>query len=679
MLRFVTDHVGGVGSKRKQASKSCEPCKKRHKRCRHNEPPVADAEPLPTTSRKVPEQQAINSSKDNVEPSNSTFCSSSHLSDSIPAVISLENSKSGPADPKRGSSRDTHLRFVGDLSPEASLLVNRTTREGAQSVSRHDYVGVWLDQKSEQPTRRDIHERNDHGQPRAESRTDDRAPLLERLRSALSQECLVTVPPDSEYACLSSIYYAKINPIFPILHAEALDQHAEMEAVALKQCICLVASMDPSSRKHLRLMNTERVLSQIEFRDRMAAAVKQSLNMGFLSDNMVILQVSVLMAFHVDRPGCSELSSYYCAQAVNLAQTLGLHLGWPSESDRIEKSKRIFWCVWVLDRLNAAANGRPIIIHERDMDQTIQASANSQQPAFKLLILITRYLDQTISFYRPHADLPGADTVSNTSFEDMVEEAGALEVGNALLASLELLYLSVVILHSRPKAKKDYNGTRSSEIQIFGATGIVSIASQEFKDTVSFWPIVPYSISLATSIAYKSLRNSITAASRRRAYALFQNSFEVLDSLSKAFVSARAVAKLAMDTLQEMERVTSERRRHQLAHSGPESSAEQSQDAGQPEDVTQLQEGQRSTSAAQQAPHMLLEASESSRSSLRPLPVLHDSLMFPDDYGLTHFEGEAGIFTDFDPSFDLDRLDALFSSNLDPTVPVISTEWFEAN
>lgn len=250
---------------------------------------------------------------------------------------------------------------------------------------------------------------------------------------------------------------------------------------------------------------------------------------------------------------------------------------------------------------------------------------------------------------------------------------------NIWIASLELLYLSVVILHSRPKAKKDYNGTRSSEIQIFGATGIVSIASQEFKDTVSFWPIVPYSISLATSIAYKSLRNSITAASRRRAYALFQNSFEVLDSLSKAFVSARAVAKLAMDTLQEMERVTSERRRHQLAHSGPESSAEQSQDAGQPEDVTQLQEGQRSTSAAQQAPHMLLEASESSRSSLRPLPVLHDSLMFPDDYGLTHFEGEAGIFTDFDPSFDLDRLDALFSSNLDPTVPVISTEWFEAN
>jgi hypothetical protein len=242
-----------------------------------------------------------------------------------------------------------------------------------------------------------------------------------------------------------------------------------------------------------------------------------------------------------------------------------------------------------------------------------------------------------------------------------------------------LLYLSVVILHSRPKAKKDYNGTRSSELQIFGATSIVSIASQEFKDTVSFWPIVPYSVSLATSIAYKSLRNSITAASRRRAYALFQNSCEVLDGLSKAFVSARAVAKLAMDTLQEMERVTAERRRNQLAHSGPASSAEQSQDAGQPEDVTQLQQGQRSTSAAQQAPHMLLEASESSQSSLRPLPVLNDSLMLPDEYGLTHFEGEAGIFTDFDPSFDLSRLDALFSSNLDPTVPVISTEWFEAN
>ncbi|VUC33954.1 unnamed protein product [Clonostachys rosea] len=679
MLRFVTDHVGGVGSKRKQAPKSCEPCKKRHKRCRHNEQSVPDTEPIPVGSGEFPEQQAISFSKDNVEPSASAFESSSHLSDSMPAVSSLEIPKAGPADPKHSSSRDTHLRFVGDLSPEASLLVNRMTKEGAQSVSRHDYVGVWLDQKSERPTRRDIHERSQPGQSTAESRANDRAPLLERLRPALSQECLTTVPPDAEYARLSSIYYVKINPIFPVLHAEALDQHGEMEAVALKQCICLVASMDPSSRKYLRLQNTEGLLSQIEFRDRMAAAIKQSLDMGFLGDNMVILQVSVLMAFHVDRPGCSELSSYYCAQAVNLAQTLGLHLGWPSENDRIEKSKRIFWCVWVLDRLNAAANGRPIIIHERDMDQTIQASADSQQPAFKLLILITRYLDQTISFYRPHADFPGADAVSNTSFEDMVEEAGALEIGNALLASLELLYLSVVILHSRPKAKKDYNGTRSSELQIFGATSIVSIASQEFKDTVSFWPIVPYSVSLATSIAYKSLRNSITAASRRRAYTLFQNGCEVLDELSKAFVSARAVAKLAMDTLQEMERVTAERRRNQFAHSGAASSEEQSQDTSQVEDMTHFQEGQQSTSAARQTPRMLLEASESSRSSLRPLPALSDGLMFSDEYGLTQFEGEAGIFTDFDPSFDLNRLDALFSSNLDPTVPVISAEWFDAS
>lgn len=40
-----------------------------------------------------------------------------------------------------------------------------------------------------------------------------------------------------------------------------------------------------------------------------------------------------------------------------------------------------------------------------------------------------------------------------------------------------------------------------------------------------------------------------------------------------------------------------------------------------------------------------------------------------------YFEGEAGIFTDFDPNFDLGRLDAVFSANLDPTMPMFSADW----
>lgn len=331
-----------------------------------------------------------------------------------------------------GVRRDEYLRFVGDLSPEASFL-SRNNQSANRNISRHDYVGVWLGHKPEGNSR--------HGKSDTQAEYGGASHVhtlrgLQTMRDSLIQECLATIPPDYEYGRLSELFYAKVDPLFPILHDEQLDQFDRMEELALKQCICLVASLDPSSRKHLRLPHTEQVLSQIEFRHRLAAAVKYSLDMGYICDKVVALQVCALMAFYVDKAGCSEISSYYCAQVVHHSQTLGLHLGWPKDSVGVEKAQRVFWCVWILDRLNAASNGRPILYHERDMDQTILLSASSQAPVFRLLIRITQFLDETISLYRPHADIPETAGRSSTTFEDMVETAGALEVGSALLGKL---------------------------------------------------------------------------------------------------------------------------------------------------------------------------------------------------------------------------------------------------
>lgn len=39
------------------------------------------------------------------------------------------------------------------------------------------------------------------------------------------------------------------------------------------------------------------------------------------------------------------------------------------------------------------------------------------------------------------------------------------------------------------------------------------------------------------------------------------------------------------------------------------------------------------------------------------------------------FGGEAGIFDSFDPSFDLGRIDAIFSANLDLRIPHFVESW----
>lgn len=164
-----------------------------------------------------------------------------------------------------GLSEDAYLRFVGDLSPEASFLTGGAQEHRNSSASRHADVGVWLGQKPD-----DQAHVTDQGHPVREGNALLSRPVgltcLQTFASQLRQECMAVLPPAYEFKLISELYYKKIDPLFPILHGEVLEEHNIMEAVALKQCICLSAALDPSLRGHLRLPHTERILSQIDFR-----------------------------------------------------------------------------------------------------------------------------------------------------------------------------------------------------------------------------------------------------------------------------------------------------------------------------------------------------------------------------------------------------------------------------
>lgn len=451
MFKFVPDNVGGVGTKRKHSHKSCSSCKRRHvsmpvqhvheqrlmiyeqKRCSHGDVATRDhSQSAPAASPRL----SLDTQGQFGRPNDAR-------SSAVSAQLSAEKGPPLPR-PRPGDYRmngqvtttwsdDAYLRFVGDLSPEASFLTAGPKDNGASSTSRHADVGVWLGQRSEE-----------HPQQPASSSaraTEIAAPsqplgltCLEQLTSRLRAECLAVLPPPYELKVISELYFKKTDPIFPVLHGEIIQDHNSMESIALKQCICLQAALDPSLKEHLRLPHTERILSPIDFRSCIARAVKQSLDMGFIRDKVVLLQVCALMAFYVNRPSCSEVSTYYSAQAVHHSQTLGLHLGWPDDSAKAEKSRRISWCVWVLDRLNAATNGRPVLIHSRDMDERIMESVTEQIPSFRLLIRISKFLDEVISQYRPRsASESQRNVLEIPSFEDLVCETNAADISDTLL------------------------------------------------------------------------------------------------------------------------------------------------------------------------------------------------------------------------------------------------------
>ncbi|KAH6695780.1 hypothetical protein F5X68DRAFT_147677 [Plectosphaerella plurivora] len=666
MFKFVSDNVGGIGTKRKLAQKPCESCKKRHKRCPHVKPDSSTPTPSPSTNgRDVRAVEPV--VPDSPSSGTSIIVEPRPPSSQTRLASALENNPP-PPDSRDPPSDGVFLRFVGDLRPEASFLTY-----GNRDGKRRGDIGVWLGQKPDDQTAGDG---DGDGFVTVEPNGRPSFRLaglagLEALHPYMRRECASVLPVD--YARFETVYFAKFDPLFPILHGEKLSEHDFMDYTVLKQCVCLMAALDPSLRPHLKLPHVHGLLSQAEFRASVAAAVKQSLDTGFVRDRMVVLQATVLMALYTDgTTETSEVSTTYCAQAVCQCQTMGLHLGWLKDGNSTARSRRVFWCIWVLDRLNAATNGRPIVIHDQDIDDRVWEAVVEQTPAFRLFIQLSRLFDEAIALYRPRA-VPQPPKLP-PAFEDLVCEAKAVDVATPLLVTLELFYLAVVIMQSGPE-RADPKGERTTGpgFQVHAASLIVELATGEYKSSMTFWAVLPFTVSIACSVAYKNLRNSSVTYKRKQAYTLFHSTCDILDDLSKPFPSAQYMTKLARETLKEVERVSTSRNKGKPAEGrqAPAESASGTADA--PPRGTQQPGSTVSTSQmetpASRGPQFMEPYVYGDPAALGTLdPGILTGMDFAD---------VGGIFDDFDPNFQLNRVDAVFSANLNPAMPLFPMDWME--
>jgi hypothetical protein len=84
--------------------------------------------------------------------------------------------------------------------------------------------------------------------------------------------------------------------------------------------------------------------------------------------------------------------------------------------------------------MNAAFNGRPVLMHERDIRKDITQCFEEQEPCFRLFLQIIVLLDKVIELYRPpdssHKPVLDMDFLS---FEDLVLRCGGFQIGMAAL------------------------------------------------------------------------------------------------------------------------------------------------------------------------------------------------------------------------------------------------------
>lgn len=319
--------------------------------------------------------------------------------------------------------------FVGDLNPE-SIFLAATTPQTTLS-SDDDNVGIWIPRKALEGLRR-----------RAASNSISQSPSQVALLSNIllpyvQQQCLQLLPHPQNYAALHRIYVQEVHPIFPIINLETLQvSENSSNTLVMKQAICVAASTSPRAKDYLQLPDSNGDLIAREpgaFTSLLVSAIRSSVDLGFLKDRTVTVQVLATLALFSQFSHQSSQSAEFTARAISHAQTMGLHLEAPAMNQHHVYLTRLFCCVWAIDKLNSAFQGRPTMLHDHDFNRDMAKTMNSQEGCFRLLLRVTSYLDLIIALYRP---VSGSVSPVIPAFEDMIHQCDAVRVPSGLLGAL---------------------------------------------------------------------------------------------------------------------------------------------------------------------------------------------------------------------------------------------------
>jgi hypothetical protein len=238
---------------------------------------------------------------------------------------------------------------------------------------------------------------------------------------------------------LIDIYFRRIHPLLPLLDEDKVrSQHrAGTLHPRLLQVICLVAAKDRGAAPFLCLGLHSKSLPLEKFSNILYTDAMRNISRR-AEKKVLAIQILALLSLHEWGSTGSEDCSLNLAQAIHHAQTMGLHLMRPDQHAGTS-SRGIFWCLWGLDRWNAAMNGRPLMIHDGDRSQGVDDVVSTFQSPFRVWLRVTDKLGEVINLYRPIMKGVDQSEVDLPSFEDIVEHCEAWDMSPDLLGMKHFL------------------------------------------------------------------------------------------------------------------------------------------------------------------------------------------------------------------------------------------------
>lgn len=309
--------------------------------------------------------------------------------------------------------------FVCDSNPVVTLLEEGGSRLERGQSHRGD-VGGWL--RHEDTITRE-------GEPHGSS--------IPTQNRSLHLEMVNLLPPKQNQEALMDIYFRRIHPILPLM--DESDIRIQFQGGKLSsrliQSICLVASKDRSAASLLCLDQDSTILTLETFSNLLYEDIVHNMPRKIERKRVTTIQILALLSLHEWGPTGFEDCSLHLTQAIHHAQTIGLHLVRSGDQRFSPSLKALFWCLWSLDRWNAVMNGRPVMIHDRDMGQRVDGVFSLFDSPFRTWLSLTDKLDEVIRFYRPLADGIDEQELDLPSFEELVDSSNAWDTPLEILGT----------------------------------------------------------------------------------------------------------------------------------------------------------------------------------------------------------------------------------------------------
>ncbi|PWW80101.1 hypothetical protein C7212DRAFT_289329, partial [Tuber magnatum] len=406
---------------RKRAHRACDQCKRRRKRCL---PPFENHERCAGCTR-----DGLRCSLVAMEPSQG---GSSAIAG--PPASAAEAESDGFTDKLAVSSDppDGQARFIGDLNPEAALrsatsnLPSGPSSSSTPSLDPNE-IGVWVSQP--QTTSRP-RKRRRSPDPTAQRPTSAEPTLAVHYNNFLESLNAFSLPPRQSLDALLSLYMESVHPIHPLVDAHTINLFKTPDAIppVLLQSILLVASRHPKAAEYLVLPPTNAPLPPRKFASILYTRITALLHAGSENDRIRLIRVYGLLSLHsADGPSGNEVASMNLCTAIHHAHSAGLHLKRSRSGGKGETE--LWWCLWELDKLQAAINGRPVLV--RGEDTSIDFPRKDEGTGvFRGMVRLAELLEKVIALYRPRKE-GGVFQWEEAfpSFEQVVEETNCDDPG----------------------------------------------------------------------------------------------------------------------------------------------------------------------------------------------------------------------------------------------------------